>query len=245
MMMKRNHIGLLIILLTGFIKINAQDYHPKVTFMNQLKLIDEIDCSKESHNFTTNGSTEVKTIMGQQCRVLKPSAKSQYFSYRIGANGQLTAGKAYFLEVEYPDDTDRNFVVQNRGGEYSRGIQTGKTLGDGYDPPYIQSNPESISLPYSNTYIKWQTLFWLHDNFAGLTLPRNSGNRPETPKNGFLVIICQYDSKNNPFNQGAAISAIRLYEAPDFATFDLNINYPPEICPEGTCFSAKRCQMPL
>lgn len=205
-------------------------------FLNHLVLVDEIDCSTTSHGFGTNGTAEVKNILEKKCRILKPSDGSGYFYYRIGANAQLKAGKAYFLEIEYPDDMDRNFIIQNRGGEYTRGIQTGKTIGDMHAPPYVQSNPESVSLPHSMKYMKWRTLFWLHDYYAGLELPRNTGIRPETPANGFLVIICQFNNKNNPFNNGAAVSAIRLYEAPDYETMKLNIHYPPEGMPRRHLF---------
>lgn len=214
----------------------AMNQPPELPFWDQLLLIDEVDCSRDDHGFVTNGTTEVQSILGKQCRILKPSESSHYFYYRMGQNATLEAGKAYFLEVEYPDDVDRNFIVQNRGGEYTRGIQTGKTLGDGYDPPYVQSNPESISLPHSQKYMKWRTLFWLHDHYAGLSLPRGAGSRPESPEDGFLVIICQYDVKNSPLNKGAAISAIRLYEAPDFETYKLEINYPPDDLPRRHLF---------
>jgi hypothetical protein len=211
--------------------------HPEVPFMKDLVLVDEIDCSKEDHGFATNGTTEVISILGRQCRILKPSGTSTYFYYRIGKDVALEAGKAYFLEVEYPDDTDRNFVVQNRGGEYTRGIQTGRTIGDLHQPPYVQSNPESVSLPHTMQYTKWQTLFWLHDQYAGLILPRGTdGSRAERPSDGFLVIVCQFDKKNNPFSQGAAVSAIRLYEAPDFATLRLDLRFPPGDLPRRHLF---------
>lgn len=225
------------LLLINFSYNQEVSVHPEIEFMQNLILVDEVDCSTENHDFRTDGTTEVKTILGKPCRVLLPSNSSSYFSYRLGLGKALQPGRAYFLEVEYPDDTDRNFVVQNRGGEYNRGIQTGKTLGDMYSPPYVQSNPESISLPHSQKFLKWQTLFWLHDRYAGLLLPRSTeSSRPEKPENGFLVIICQFDLENNPFNNGAAVSAIRLYEAPDFNTLKAEINYPPSGLPRRHLF---------
>ncbi|MCF8224764.1 MAG: hypothetical protein K9J30_02670 [Bacteroidales bacterium] len=203
--------------------------------MNDLVLVEEITCSS-AEPVVVNGVTEVKTILGKSCRVLRPSSEASWLAYRLGTDGNLEPGKAYFLEIEYPDDVDRSFIIHNRGGEYNRGLQTGKTLGDSYHPPYVPSNAESISLPHSNQYKKWQTLFWLHDRYAGIELPRNSGNRPEGPADGFLVIVSQFDSYNAPMNNGAAVTAIRLYEAPDFETMKMDIHYPPDHLPHRHLF---------
>ena len=212
------------------------DILPEASVFDELKLIEEIDCSQENDFYFTNGTTEIQTILGEKSRVLKPDEKGTFFYYRLGTKGNLEAGKAYFLEVEYPDDRGRSFIVQNRGGEYSRGIHTGNTLGDCYKPPYVKSNAESISLPHTNKYQRWRTLFWLHDNYAGLELPRDGGNRLETPEDGFLVIICQFSQEGSPLNNGAAVSKIRLYEAPAYEKMKLAINFPPDNLPRRHLF---------
>lgn len=237
-MMKIPRLFLLLTHLILGANIYAQqikNHHPEIPFMEDLELVEEIICSSSEPN-NVNGVTEVKMILGKSCRVLIPSSESTWFAYRLGSNGELKPGKAYFLEIEYPDDVDRSFVIHNRGGEYSRGLQTGKTLGDSYHPPYVQSNSESISLPHSSEYKNWQTLFWLHDHYAGIELPRNRGNRPEGPDDGFLVIISQFDSFNAPMNKGAAVSAIRLYEAPGFETLKMDVHYPPAHLPRRHLF---------
>jgi regulation of enolase protein 1 (concanavalin A-like superfamily) len=240
------NIGKALVLILGLVlgpdvKMMAAPVHPQLPFQN-LVLVDEVNCGDPAdphHNATdftesSAGISQVNTILSRSCRVLpNPSGgESRYFAYRIGRAKGLQAGKAYVLEVDYPEDQPRTILIANNGDLSTRGLHTGATVGDALIPPFgINHNPESLDMPLSNSWKTWNTLFHLHDHFADIVRPRNNnGPRPFVPADGFWVIIAHYKNVNEPLSQGAAVAAIRLYEAPPFATYAAPINFPaPEL----------------
>ncbi len=214
---------------------------PDLPFDN-LVLVDEIDCGdpNDPHEFVDypSGVSQIQTILGVPTRVLpNPNgADARYFAYRIGEGLGLEAGKAYVLQVDYPDDVSRTMYVTNAGGSMTRGFHTGQTVGDSLTPPYVFPNAESLDLPLSGEVKTWQNLFHLHDRFSGIDRPRGEGPYPDLPEDGFLVIVAQFANSDAPLSNGAAVSKIRLYEAPDEATYSLLLNLPPDGLPRRHTF---------
>jgi regulation of enolase protein 1 (concanavalin A-like superfamily) len=219
----------------------AAPVHPQLPFQN-LVLVDEVNCGNPAdphHNATdftesSAGISQVSTILSRSCRVLPNpiGGESRYFAYRIGRAKGLQAGKAYVLEVDYPEDQPRTILIANNGDLSTRGLHTGPTVGDALIPPFgLNHNPESLDMPLANSWKTWNTLFHLHDHFADIVRPRNNNlTRPFVPADGFWVIIAHFKNVNEPLSQGAAVAAIRLYEAPPFATYAAPINFPaPEL----------------
>jgi hypothetical protein len=193
-----------------------------------LPLVEEVLCGETAPGTEfPQGVSKVEALLGKKARVLPNDAGGiKFVAYKLGAGKGLQAGKAYVLEVEYPEDAPRTWIIQNRGAEYSRGFHTGVTIGDCLTPRYVQNNPESLNLPLSGRYEKWQTLFHLHDRFAGLQVPRDQEYaRDMVPADGFWVVVAQFEPAQGPRSRGAAVSAIRLYEAPPLETYAL----PPRL----------------
>ncbi|WOO43274.1 Ig-like domain-containing protein [Rubellicoccus peritrichatus] len=220
---------------------NAAPVHPTLPFDN-LVLVDEIDCGdiNDPHPFEEfpSGVSEIQTISGVATRVIPNpvGSEARYFAYRIGANKGLQAGKAYVLQVEYPEDVSRTMYIINTGGSMSRGLHTGKTVGDALDAPYVGTNPESLNMPMSGQFETWQNLFHLHDRFSDVVRPRSGGAHPDLPADGFKVIIAQYANREAPLSNGAAVSKIRLYEAPDESTYTAQLNLPSNDLPRRHIF---------
>lgn len=160
------------------------------------------------------GASQVQDILGRPCRVLPNVGGMKFFAYRLGEGKGLKAGGAYLLELDYPEDAPRSMFVLNRGCEESLGFHTGPTVGDVLKGRYTFSNAESLQLPLSRKHQTWRTLFFLHDRFPGLAQPRGEGAREMLPRDGFWVFIAQPEAANAPLSQGAAVSAIRLFEVP-------------------------------
>ena len=205
-----------------------------------LVLVDEINCGNASDPHTVmqypSGCSSIQTILGRQCRTITPqNTRACYFAYRIGA-GKITPGKAYILTVDYPEDQPRSIFVTNAGAMTTEGFRTGNTLGNAFDAPYVMQDRESLSLPLSGQWETWQQFFHLHERFAGVKEPRGAATLPDSPTTGFLVTVFQFKKTDDPTSKGAAVSHIRLYEAPDEATYTQQLNLPPAGLPQRHLF---------
>ncbi|WP_309381906.1 hypothetical protein [Cerasicoccus frondis] len=213
-----------------------------------LQLIEEIDVSrtpdKDEFREYPAGVSQVETILGERVRVLpndEPGVK--YFGYLLGKGEGLKANENYVLEVVYPEDAPRSAIILNRGNGTMRGFYTGNALGDCMHPRYVYQSPESLEVPLSGKYEAVQMLMRLQDRFSvtgGIRhaeVPNEADTkRTMTPKDGFWVYIAQYEPEQDPLSQGAAISKIRLYKAPDYEDFAVKINYPPSDLPRRHLF---------
>lgn len=207
----------------------------------ELPLVDEINCGSDSqgHAFSENpvGVSEVRSILGRPCRVLRPLPdRAAYVAYRIGQFKLLRPGGTYVLVIDYPEDAPRHWVIINGGCETRIGFHTGATLPDALHAKYVDSLPESVRLPLSGEYRQWKMVFRLHDRFPQLGTPRGEATRPLLPEDGFPVIIAQFSSPNIPLSQGAAVSRIRLFEVPDETRLECPIRFPPEPLPRRHIF---------
>jgi hypothetical protein len=205
---------------TGSAKVNELLIFERVPVdgPSEPRLIQEIDCGVppevEFAQFPEDAS-RLEEILGSTARVLpNDEGQAKYFAYRMGAGLGLQAGRAYLLELDYPEDQPRTVWVVNQGCETPRGFHTGSTVGDVLHGKYTTSNPESLEVPLAGEYRTWRQLFFLHDRFPGIESLRGEGPRPHTPEDGFWVIIAQPEPANAPLSAGAAVSRIRLYEAP-------------------------------
>jgi hypothetical protein len=205
-----------------------------------LPLVDEVNCADpaDPHEFVCDppDATTVETLLGKPCRVLKPSEAAPFFAYRLGQGKGLKPGACYVLSVEYPEDQARSMFIGNRGCETMLGFATGAAVGDALHGKYTTSNPESLHYPLSGKYETWQTLFYLHDRFPDLNQPRGEGPRPMLPADGFYVVISQSRAANDPLSAGAAVSRIRLFEAPDPERLWLDLKLPPAPLPRRHVF---------
>ncbi len=209
-------------------------------WMGSLILVDQVDCGSaaDPHPFQEfpAGASRIQTLLGSNCRVLPPDASgARYFAYRMGRGKGLVAGKAYVLRAEYPEDLPRSLYIMNRGGEYSRGFHTGAALGDSLIG-WVNSNAESLAVPLSGKYETWESLFYLHDRFAGIQLPRDAGARPDLPQDGFWVLIAQGKEACDPASNGAAISRLSLYEVPNPSSLDTPTSLLPAALPHRHLF---------
>jgi hypothetical protein len=110
-----------------------------------LKLIEEIDPAKIEPVFESSpGASVVQTVLGKSSRAMQPGEESKAFAYIIGKGKGLQPGKAYILEVEYPDDVPRTIYLANRGADYVRGMSTGAAFGD-VRAQYAEPSVESLS----------------------------------------------------------------------------------------------------
>ncbi len=137
----------------------------------------------------------------------------------------MSAGATYVLVVVFPDDVPRTMFIANRGAETIRGVRTGTALGDVVHT-YTNNNLSSLKIPHTRTHLRWRQVFTLNERFAGIQQPRGSGRRPDTPEDGFLVIIAQPSRRNAPNSQGAAVSRIALYEVLEPSTLSLDVTPP-------------------
>lgn len=207
----------------------------------KLYLIDEVDCAAQTpdREFVEApvGASRVENILGKPCRILNKTAEgSAFFSYRIGKMKMLKPGTAYVLEVEYPEDAPRGYIVMNGGNETERGFHTGQALGDAMHPKYVNNLNESINTPLSGKFETWKILFNLHDRTPNLKFIRGGGVRELMPDDGFTVTIAQFSEKNIPLSAGAAVSRIRLYAVPDASKYDAKYTLPPKELPHRRLF---------
>ena len=186
----------------------------------------------------------MENALGSKVRVLPNDTPGvKYFGYLLGKGKGLKANESYVLEVEYPEDKPRSIIVINRGNEVSRGFHTGNTVGDSLYPRYVGNSPESLEIPLSGAFEKSQMLMRLQDRTSisggkrGAELPDDSqGTRVLDPEDGFWVYVAQFEQGQDPLSNGAAVSKIRLYKAPAFDKYSLNINYPPADLPRRHLF---------
>ena len=83
----------------------------------------------------------------------------------------MRVGAAYVLELDYPEDQSRTFVVQNRGAEYARGVYTGQAIGNVLYT-YTNNNCESLRIPLSGRLESHHSLFFLHEHLTEISRPR-------------------------------------------------------------------------
>ena len=212
--------------------INNPDY--------QLKLVDEIICAEDtSHKYTQHelGNITTKDILGKKCRVIEPG-RASYFAYEIGRGKGLKPGAAYFLAIEYPEDSPRSFIVNNFGDTTRLGLSTGKTFGDSLGSRYVGSNPELIDYPLSGKYETATQLMYLHHRTANdeKSILRNGATIERTAEDGFVVAIAQFGAHGDPFNAGAAVYRIALYEVGNPEALVAKINYPHDGLPRRHLF---------
>lgn len=203
-----------------------------------LKLIDEIDTAKVPPEYeSTDGASQVATILGQQARILPPEDHALAMAYVIGKGKGLTPGKAYILCVDYPDDVSRTIFLANRGADYVRGWATGMAFGD-VRSQFIEPSVESYNFPQSGRWQTFKQYFHLLDRFQGVQGFRapKPGSRPFAPADGFQVVIFQSKQLNDPRSEGAAVGKIKLYEVEDPAKLYAPINYPPDGLPRRRVF---------
>lgn len=207
----------------------------------RLPLVEEIDCAAtppadpEGYREEPAGGSRVETLLGRACRVLPNEGDARFFAYRVGRGKGLVPGRAYVLAVEFPDDRPRSVFVRNDGAETIRGFSTGAALGDVLFT-YTNNNAESLKLPQTGKYQTWRSLFFLHDRFPGLSLPRNSDPRTGKPEDGFWVVIAQSKAENDPISAGAAVARIRLYAVPDPEKLAPKVTPPPAGLPRRHLF---------
>ena len=209
----------------------------------ELELVQEIDCAAAGpagevpFREVPEGASRVRTVLGRRCRALSnQEGEARYFAYRVGQGCDLEAGAAYLLAVAFPDDVPRAMFLCNWGCETARGVHTGSTVGDCLKARYTNNNPESLRLPQSGEWLAWRQLFWLHDRFPGIKRPRDRGERPLEPKDGFWVIVAQPRAVSAPKSAGAAVATIRLFRVPDPGRYAVGIRYPPDGLPRRHLF---------
>lgn len=202
----------------------------------QLLLVDEVDCAdppdpRVFHEEPPGAST-VSTILGRPARSMTMDAAAKVFAYKLGVGKGLKPGRAYLLSVEYPEDIGRQIVIINRGGQQTRTLATGQTIGDSRES-YTYPSPESLKYPLSQKWKTHRTLFFLHDRFLGVKAGRDETNMvfEDEPKDGFWVVIGQFRQKDSPLDAGAAVARIRLFEVPNPKAFDQPIHFPPDGLP--------------
>lgn len=241
-LMLRLTIVFLLIAAAGLASAEGAPVHPTLPFEG-LTLVEEIDCGATAPGSTyfrqsPTGASQVQTILGRQARVMPNVSGNtpRYFAYRVGRSKGLTAGKAYVLEVEYPEDAPRAMVICNHGEASARGLFTGATLGDALKPPNVMSNDESLDMPLQGGWRTWRALFHLHNRFSDIKRLRDDLSRTQTPASGFWVIIAQYAYKDEPLSQGAAVAKIRLWEAPALSTYAADVHFPPAGLPRRHLF---------
>ncbi len=152
-----------------------------------------------------NGFSEVHDILGKPCRV---TDNWGWFAYELG-HGKIKQGDHYLLEVEYPEDEPRTFVIYNNNPS-NPGFHTGNTLGD----PWTRQRFMCTSkMPLSKTYKVWQGF--------------------STGKPNYYVSIHSTGDIAAPFSHGAAVRTLRLYkiETPMSRLPFPAINYPPAPLP--------------
>ena len=207
----------------------------------KLRLVEEVNCAAEpvAKRFRQDPpqASRVETILGRPCRVLKKTeGEAAYFAYRLGKWKLLKPGAAYVLAVEYPEDQPRSWIVMNGGNEISRGLHTGTTFGDAFEPKYVNNNNESLHVPLSGKYENWKLFFHLHDRFPDFKFLRGAGPRALTADDGFWVTVGQFSANNIPASHGAAVSRIRLFEVPDPARLYCQLRLPPDDLPQRHLF---------
>ena len=219
-----------------------QPADPTAATFGELRLVDEVVAGTEGadHRFTESdpGVSEVREILGKPTRIIPNTRDSaSYVTLRLGEGKGLQAKKAYVLHVDYPEDAPRTMVIHNRGAETTRGLYTGKTVGDVLKGRYVYTNPESLDYPLSGKHEPFQMLFYLQESMFDLKIPREE-KIPRTlkPQDGIAVVISQWKAQGAPLSEGSAYSRIALYEVVDPSKLALQVNYPPQGLPRRHLF---------
>jgi hypothetical protein len=224
----------------------AQEEVPKrpvveMTPFGKLSLVDEVDvgAATPGHMFdeSPKGVSQVQNILGRPTRVLRPTeGEGAFMSFRLGRFKLLKPGAQYVLAVEYPEDAPRSWIVMNGGNETSRGFHTGRTVGDAFQPKYVNNLNESLNVPLSGRYETWKLLFSLHDRFPERGFFRGAGERALVPEDGFTVSIAQFPANSLPVSKGAAVARIRLYEVLEPRNLKATYTPPPAGLPRRQLF---------
>lgn len=148
--------------------------------------------------------SRIETILGKDCRVTEEWG---WFAYHMGRDS-LEPGKYYVMEIEYPEDTSRQFLIWNRlDVSASFGFHTGSALGDA---PARQRFMQRVDLPLSNQYQRHYSLLRAIATEGWVGLHTLGGS-------------------STPFSEGLAVHAIRIYELGDTQALEnlaLEVNEP-------------------
>ncbi len=136
---------------------------------------------------TRDEFTRIAPILGAPCRVTENWG---WFAYRMG-RGLVAPTKHYVLAIDYPEDVSRSFLIWNAlDSSASIGFHTGSSLGD---PHTRQRFMQRVDLPLSGRYERHYSL---------MTATTTEG----------WIGLHSMGAKADPFAQGIAVRAIRLYE---------------------------------
>ncbi|MGF1679211.1 MAG: hypothetical protein ACFCUX_08460 [Candidatus Methylacidiphilales bacterium] len=220
-----------------------------VPFLDTLQLIEEIRVADQPDDPSVfkeypPGISEVKEVLGKKVRVIPGEAPGiKYFGYLIGRGKGLKATTNYFLEIEYPEDEPRSMIIRNGGNGTWRGFYTGTSTGDALKPRYVNNHAESLDIPLSGTFRQARMLMFLQDRSSEIAGIRGAevpdpamSKRTMKPEDGFWVYISQLPPEQDPLSRGAAVSAIRLYQAPPMDVLSLDLYFPPPGLPRRHLF---------
>lgn len=201
----------------------------------EVKLIDEIDCTKSDHRFEDypKGASRVETIAGKSCRLIEVQAeKSSFLNWRIGEGKSLKPNGAYVLVIEYPDDKPRDYYIRNYGNNSHRSFYTGAAIGDPFEAPIVGHHPESLKIPQSGKYEKWTALTFIGSKAS----KRRDDGKLDITTEGFDVVVAQYKKKHHPESAGVAVKTIALYEILDEKSAWVELRLPPAPLPKRHIF---------
>ena len=202
----------------------------------ELILVDEIDCTQETHNLTVypRDNSRIETILGVSHRVLDVREdECSYIKVTVGKGKKLKPHGSYVLVIDYPDDLPRNYLVRNMAMESKRSFYTGRNGGDCFNAHYVDHNLESLDIPQSGKIEKWAAYMSIHD----FTIDEHEKERKDVlADEGFELVIAQYTRKQDPNTHGVALSKIYLYEIPDEKAVYAKLVLPPENLPQRHLF---------
>lgn len=217
----------------------AEPELPRLPFdVSRLTLIDEVDLGQDApgHRFVAASKEAVarKEILGRRCLVLEngAAAPDRYVAVRLGEGKGLKDCTPYVLQIEYPEDAPRSFIVWNAGNETNLSFHTGATFGDALRMKYVSGNPESVNYPLSGKWQTWTCVFELHQHYPEVN---RDAPRSLTPADGFTVALAHYRHENDPLSAGLAVGKVRLF-AVDAAALPLQLKLPPEGLPRRHLF---------
>ena len=212
----------------------------------EVKVVDEIDCTKADHRFADSpkGASKVVDVAGRKCRTLAvQQGKSSYLTWRVGEGKGLKPNGAYVLVIEYPDDKPRSFFVRNYGNNSRRSFYTGAATGDAFEGPIVQHKPESLKIPQSGKYELWTSLTYLGlkaSNLRDLDQKKADAQgvkrQLDIATDGFDVVVGQYRREWNPASEGVAVSKIQLCEILDEKKAWAQLALPPSPLPRRRIF---------
>ena len=212
----------------------------------EVKVVDEIDCTKADHRFADSpkDASKVVDVAGRKCRTLAvQQGKSSYLTWRVGEGKGLKPNGAYVLVIEYPDDKPRSFFVRNYGNNSRRSFYTGAATGDAFEGPIVQHKPESLKIPQSGKYELWTSLTYLGlkaSNLRDLDQKKADAQgvkrQLDIATDGFDVVVGQYRREWNPASEGVAVSKIQLCEILDEKKAWAQLALPPSPLPRRRIF---------